>query len=184
VLDASGNNNHGSAHDVPLVDGRGHKARKFDGKGHIEVPNSRSLDPSVLGWTVEVTCKADKGEGVVLARGGATNGYCLHLEEGRPVFTVNSRNRVSQIKGSEPITGAWKKLTARITADKQLVLFVDEKQVARGKLLDFIRRDPNDTMQVGADTGSLVVEGKNLPRFVGLIERVRVYSGVTSFEKP
>jgi arylsulfatase A-like enzyme len=178
VVDASGNDNHGTAKGAPLVDSRdGGKARKFDGDGYIEVPKSMSLDPSVAGWTVEVTFKADKPDGVLLARGGRTNGYCLHLEEGRPVFTVVSRNRASQVSAPQAVGGGWTKVTARVTADKQLLLLVDGKEAAKGKLNDFIRQDPSDSMQIGADTGSAVVEGKKLPRFVGLIESVRLYSG-------
>ena len=51
------------------------------------------------------------------------------------------------------------------------------KQAGEAPLPDFIARDPNDTMQLGADTGSRVIEGPPLPQFVGRIESVRIYSG-------
>jgi arylsulfatase A-like enzyme len=178
VHDASGKDNHGAAKGAPLVEGRkGAKARQFDGKGYIEVTRSQSLDPAVAGWTIEATFKADKPEGVLLARGGAANGYCLHLEGGRPVFTVTSGNRASQLEARQNIVGEWTQLTARITADKQLVLAINGKEVARGKLHNLIRNDPRDSMQIGADLGSRVVADKMLPHFVGLIESVRLYSG-------
>ena len=41
----------------------------------------------------------------------------------------------------------------------------------------FIWRDPKEAMQVGADLGTRVVQGRPLPRFVGRIESVRLYSG-------
>jgi hypothetical protein len=178
VVDASGKDNHGTAHGAPTADGRKRaKARQFDGKGYIEVPKSKSLDPSVGGWTVEAAFKAEKGDGVVLARGGATNGYCLHLQEGRPVFTVTSAGKATRVEAKQSVAGEWVEVTARITAGKELVLTVNGKEAARGKLNAFIRRDPNDAMQIGADLGSRVVEGKELPQFVGLIESVRLYSG-------
>jgi arylsulfatase A-like enzyme len=178
VVDASGKNNNGRAHGVPLAEGQGGgKARKFDGKGFIEVPRSPSLNPAVAGWTVEVTFKAEQANGILLARGGQSHGYCLHLAEGQPVFTVVSRGRASQVVARQIVTGQWTKLTARITADRHLVLAINGKPVARGNLHDFIRQDPRDSMQIGADAGSPVVEGKPLPQFVGLIESVRIYSG-------
>lgn len=178
VVDASGKDNHGSSTKAILVDGRdNHKARKFDGNAFIDVPKSTTLDPSVGAWTVEVSCKADKPNGVLLARGGINNGYCLYLDNGRPTFTVVSRKRSSQIAAKQDVTGQWTQLTARITTDKHLVLLVNGKEAARGPLQDFIRQDPNDGMQIGADNGSIVVDGKKLPMFTGLIESVRIYSG-------
>lgn len=42
---------------------------------------------------------------------------------------------------------------------------------------DFISRDPNDTMQIGADQGSPVADEKISARFVSQVEAVRLYSG-------
>jgi arylsulfatase A-like enzyme len=178
IIDASGKNNHGTAKDVRLVEGRsGGKARAFDGKGYIEVPNSASLDPSGSAWTVEVTFKADKGDGVVLSRGGKSNGYCLYLEGGCPVFTVISQNKSSRIAARQAVSGAWTKVTARITAGKELVLLGEDKEVARGPLNDLIRQNPRNSMQIGADLGSAVVADRQLTPFVGQIESVRIYRG-------
>lgn len=178
VVDASGKKNHGTAKGAPLAEGRKDRhARRFDGKGYIEVPKSESLDPSEKSWTVEAVFKAEKPDGIILARGGATNGYCLHLEEGKPVFTTTSTNKASHVTAKQAVGSDWTTVTARITAGKELVLLIDGKEVARGKLHAFIARDPANTMQIGTDTGSKVVEGKNLQNFVGLIESVRLYSG-------
>jgi arylsulfatase A-like enzyme len=178
VQDHSGKKNHGFPMDVGRVEGRKDKqALKFDGKGYIEVAKSESLDPSMKAWTVEVVFKAEKPDGIVLARGGSANGYCLHLEEGKPVFTVTSGNKASHIVAKQAVGNDWTTVWALITASKELVLLIDGKEAARGKLHAFIARDPANTMQIGTDRGSKVVEGKELPNFVGLIESVRLYSG-------
>lgn len=178
VIDASGRSHHGTAQGTMLVEGRnGGKARRFDGSGYIEVPKAAGLNPAVAGWTVEVVLQAEKPDGVVLARGGQTNGYCLHLERGQPVFTVTSRNQATRVVGAQPVGKDWTRVTAKITADRRLLLAVDGKPAGEVRLPEFIARDPNDSMQIGADNGSRVVPGEPLPRFTGRIESVRLYSG-------
>ena len=177
VEDASPHKNHGQAKGIVWNVGRdGGKAAFFDGKAYIDVPNSKSLNPAVSSWTLEVVVKAEQPSGVILARGGAANGYLLHLEEGRPIFTVVSKNKASRVVGEKSIVGVWTKLAAQIAEDRNIRIFVDDKQVAQAALHDFIRTDPNDSMQIGADLGSPVVT-PTPPGFVGAIERVRIYSG-------
>lgn len=177
VADASGKGNQGTARGAPLAAGRdGHKARRFDGAGAIEVARSPSLNPAVAGWTVEVTFRAEKPDGVLLACGGQTQGFGLHLEGGKPVFTVVGGGTVSRIEGPEPVTGRWVRLTGRITADRRLRLMVDGQQVAAGPLRAAISKQPNEGLQIGADLGTRVVPA-GVPPFTGWMERVRVYSG-------
>ena len=81
-----------------LVPGReGRKARRFDGQGYIDVPKSPSLDPAVAGWTIEAVFKAEKDTGVILACGGVSNGYALHLVDGKPTLTVTVQKRATRI---------------------------------------------------------------------------------------
>jgi arylsulfatase A-like enzyme len=176
VTDASTFGNHGRAVGVPLVEGRdGRKARRFDGRGLIEVAKTPSLDPAVLGWTVEVAVKPEKDTGLILAGGGQSQGYALTLDAGKPVFTVVAHGRPTRIAGKQPFGDGWVKLTARITADQRLQLLVDGRPVAEGRLADPLAT-PNEALQIGADLGSHVVADGS-PRFVGLVESVRIYSG-------
>jgi arylsulfatase A-like enzyme len=178
IVDASAHKNDGAAKGVPLVEGRdGKKARQFDGKGHIDIAKSPSLNPAVGGWTVEVVFKADKGDSVLMASGGASNGWCVYLEDGKPAFTVTSGGTATTVAAKQAVTGAWAKVTAKLTADRDLILSVDGKEAAKGKLPQFIRAEPRDALQIGADLGSRVVKTKEVPNFVGLMESVRVYSG-------
>lgn len=177
VKDRSGKDNHGVAHGTALVAGRnGGRARQFDGKSHIDVPKTASLNPAVPGWSIEVSLKADEPSGVLVARGGGSNGYCLYLDKGYPVFAVNTRGRASSIRSKQKVANNWTTVGARITANKQLVLSIDGTEVGRAPLAEFIPRDPADGMQIGADLGNQVVSERP-PRFVGLIESVRIYSG-------
>ena len=51
--------------------------------------------------------------------------------------------------------------------------------VATATLPELIAKDPNDSMQIGADLGSPVVEPAP-PKFAGWIESVRIFGGESS----
>jgi hypothetical protein len=176
VLDSSGLNNHGSANGVQNDEGpAGRKSLRFDGTAYLEVPKSESLNPARNAWTVQVTAKADQPDGMLLARGGKSQGYALWLAGGRPAFTVVVGERRTTVSAKEPL-GGWFTLAGVITADRTAALYINGKLAGVEPLRDFIERDPSDGMQIGADTGSPVVEPVP-PRFKGSIESVQVFRG-------
>jgi arylsulfatase A-like enzyme len=161
----------------------GRKARRFDGKAHIEVANSPALDPAGGPWTIEAVVKAEQPTGVILARGGSSQGYALHLDEGRPVFNATANDSTSSVSAKQSITGRWVHLAAVISADRHLLLYVDGELVARSELKEFIGKDPKDSMQIGADTGGQVTSYKASSGFVGLIQSVHLFSGERTAEQ-
>ena len=174
AVDASPRANHGAIKAAQRVEGRdGHKALRFDGAGCIDIQKSASLNPARRGWTVEIACKPGKPDGVLIAHGGKSNGYCLALEKGRPVFTVVSEDRAQQLAGPELPVG-WVRVQAKIDAPRRLVLSVDGAVVAEAKLEHALAAEPHDRLQVGADLGSCVRGDHPLPPFTGLIESVRI----------
>ncbi len=178
VRDGSGNGNRGLAKDAPLTEGRtGRKARQFSGKSSIEVAKSPTLDPSDGPWTVEAVVKAEQPEGIILARGGQTQGYALHLVGGNPVFTVAANNTPASVTAKQSITGAWTHLAGVLSAEGKLLLYINGKLAASAPSKGFLTRDPNDTMQIGADLGSQVTKGGASSGFHGLIESVHLFSG-------
>jgi arylsulfatase A-like enzyme len=183
VLDVSGNNNHGQVHNATLVEGRdGKKALRLRGDGWIEVPKSDSLDPTDRAWTAEVILKSEKPDGVILARGGKSQGYALWLKQGRPIFTVVVDGEPVTVEAKEAVAD-WATVVGTITSDRKATLQVDGRVVAEAPLSGLIQRNPSDTMQIGADLGSPVVE-PTPAKFTGWIERVRLFSGEYIHGKP
>jgi arylsulfatase A-like enzyme len=177
VTDSSCKANHGRARNTSLAQGRdGKKARRFDGQGCIDVVKSSSLNPAVPNWTVEITYKTDAPDGVLLAQGGASFGYCLFLEDGRPVFTVVGQTQPSRVAATDKTLGAWTTLRASIT-DDSISLATGSAPPVRAPLRTPITREPNDVLQIGDDLGSPVLREKKPPAFKGLIESVRICSG-------
>jgi arylsulfatase A-like enzyme len=176
VVDGSGFNNHGTAHSVVPVEGPdGRKALRFSGEGYVEVPKSKWLDPSNGPWTVEVSARAEKPDGMLVARGGRSQGYALWLKAGRPAFTVMAGNKAVTVEAKDTIAD-WATITGTITAEHEIQLRVNGQVIATAPLPGFISKDPNDSMQIGADLGSRVIEPVP-PKFVGWIESLRIFSG-------
>lgn len=178
VVDASGRGNDGVAQGTKLMKASTGTAggRSFDGKSHINVKNTASLDPSVGPWTVEATFTADAADGMIVARGGQTNGYALYLVAGRPTFTYTTPDGRRTFAAKKPIDGERATVAVRLTGAKRVEISVDGKQVAEGRLPQWITADPNDEMQIGDDLRSPVLETK-VPGFQGTIQRVRIFSG-------
>jgi arylsulfatase A-like enzyme len=165
-------------HGAILGEGRdGKKALRLDGKSYLEVPKSEALRPDLRAWAIETTFKAEKPDGMLVARGGASNGYALFLEKGRPVFVITSANVSSRVTAPVDVTNRWITVSARLTNDKQLRISIDGQEVASAKAKDYIAADPREDMQIGADKGSQVVGAAIVPQFTGLIESLRLYSG-------
>jgi hypothetical protein len=176
AVDSSGLNNHGTASGIQVVPAPGGgKAFRFDGTGYIEVPKQPSLNPAEQAWTVEVNLKPDKQDGMVLARGGKSQGYALWLQKNKPCFTVVAGAKPITVTAKDPLDD-WSTVTAMIKADRTIAVYVNGVLAGTKSIPDFIAQDPNDGMEIGADLGSPVVQ-PDLPRFTGAIRSVRITSG-------
>ncbi len=145
--------------------------------GEIAVANSDSLDPSGKPLTVAAWVKAGDGDGVVLARGGASHGYAIMLEAGVPRFLLRINGKLHAVSAQQSVLGRWAHLAGVLTPDKRMALLVDGAQVAAAPVPGFISANPNDSMQVGADRSSSVGDFKDnaSPGLKGVVDEVRIY---------
>jgi outer membrane protein assembly factor BamB len=156
------------------------KAAKSPGGPWISIENSKSLDPTGKPLTVEAWVKADKRNGVVLARGGPSHGYALLIRAGQPQFAVRANQKVSVVSAKRKVVGKWVHLAGMLTADKKLKLYVDGKLTATAEAKRLIGSDPFQAMQIGADDESAVGDYTSPLAFTGLLDEVRVYYGTVS----
>jgi hypothetical protein len=124
---------------------------------------------------IEATFRAT-ADGVILARGGQSLGFLLEVANGKPVFAYRGPEELVRIVGSESIVGKWVTLKASIDKDRRMRLEMDGKEVGQARAKSFINRNPNDGMQIGADTDS-PVDRKGISNFQGQLDRVRIYQG-------
>lgn len=177
VVDGSGKGNDGTAHGAELVAADGGQARRFDGKGYLSVGKSPSLDPAQRAFTVSATVKAEKPDGVILARGGQTQGYALRLVGGRPQFLLRSDGALATVTGPEAVPDGWVALGGKLTRDLHLVLSVNGQEVARGEVEAPVASDPSEGLDIGLDRGTRVGEYGAGNGFSGLIRQVRLWQG-------
>ncbi len=116
----------------------------------------------------------ERSGGVILARGGSSHGYALHVSERRPVFAVRSSGKLHSVTGKAALTGRWTHLAAVLTQEGEMRLYVDGELAASEKAA-LLAADPAEAMEIGTDAGSAVGAYSGSPGFTGLIDEVRVY---------
>jgi len=163
--------------------GRTKTARQPATSARVCIEKSASLDPTGKPLAVEAWVKADKPDGVVLARGGNAYGYALLLTGGQPRFVVRDNNEAGSATAGEKVVGRWVHLAGVLTADRKLQLYVDGKPAATAKAPALISQDPHQAMEIGEDDGSAVGDYICPFSFTGLIDEVRVYHGKVTGEE-
>jgi outer membrane protein assembly factor BamB len=138
-----------------------------------------SLDPvgkslAVEAWVKPVGVNAN---GVVLARGGPSNGYALILQKGRPQFMIRTDGYVHSVEATEKVRARWVHIAGVLTAGKKLKLYINGKLSSEGEQSGPITAIPLQGMEIGADAAGSVGTYKTPSLFKGSIDDVRIYHG-------
>lgn len=151
------------------------KAAASGGSTYAGFPNSATLDPTAKPITVEAWISATKPNGVIIARGGPSEGYALSLSQGKPVFSIRSGGELFTVEGDRRIIGGWHHVVGVLSQDKALRLYVDGNKVSEGKAGNLISKDPAQGLEIGADMGGSVGNYESPSGFSGLIDEVRIH---------
>ncbi len=143
----------------------------------VQVGKSASLNPANTPLAVEAWIKAERPEGVILARGGPSVGFALVLSKGQPRFMVRNGERLSVAAGKKRVVGEWTHLVGMLTADKKLRLYVDGQLAAAAEADGLLASDPAQAMEIGADDKGAVGDYRSPLGFTGVIDEVNVYHG-------
>ncbi|MDP6546589.1 MAG: PQQ-binding-like beta-propeller repeat protein [Phycisphaerae bacterium] len=141
----------------------------------VRIAKSRSLNPANKPVTVEAWIKADKPNGVVLARGGEGTGYVLYIQGGRAKFAVRSGGKLVTLSGKGKIVGRWTHIAGVLNGDRKMQVYVDGKLAGSAQAAAMITANPQEGMEIGADDASIVGNYNGAMPFTGLIDEVRVY---------
>ncbi|RMF45176.1 MAG: hypothetical protein D6753_00860 [Planctomycetota bacterium] len=142
---------------------------------HASFPKTPSLDPSGKPITVEAWITITRPGGVVVARGGPTHGFVLHVHQGKAAFGVRADSQLTEITGGRRLVGGWHHLVGVLRPDKKMELYVDGELVAEGNAHSLIPKDPAQGLDIGADQGTAVGNYTSPNTLTGIIDEVRVY---------
>ncbi|MDR2171603.1 MAG: sulfatase-like hydrolase/transferase [Planctomycetaceae bacterium] len=184
IVDVSGNKNDGVLHEVILVkNDSGESAGRFNGKSFIDVQKAPSINIAKTEWTTEIVFKPESNNGILLVRGGPSQGYSLGLEDGYLVFTAVVDGRQYKIATKKTVEG-WNKVTAIFAADRTMALYLGNKKVAERKLPSLISKEPNYAWRIGSPHGKKDTDKKDgdkkdeIQGFSGIISFVKLSTGV------
>jgi len=141
----------------------------------VAISNKPSLDPTGKPVTIAAWIKADRPNGVILARGGPENGYALILDNGKLSFVIRTAKEAFAVTAKRKISNQWVHVCGTITADKQMVVSIDGEAVASGRASKLIAGTPLQGTEIGADAGGSVGSYRSPHNFAGTIDELRVY---------
>jgi arylsulfatase len=159
--------------------------------GMIRIPEGSAPNFKNKSWTVaaEVNIPQGGASGILATMGGRFGGWALWLDDSKPRFAYALSNqpkhkfRVSSDQelapGNHVVRLALKYDGGGVGKGATATLFVDEKQVAEGRIPETIvaRFSLDETFDVGEDTGTPVVEdyvAKMPYKFTGTLKKFAV----------
>ena len=132
--------------------------------------------PQIAGKTFTLSCEieTDLRDTVIVAHGGASAGYALHLKEGRVVFSVRTgpKDALTDVQ-SEPIKGPVK-IVATVGPDGAMTLAVGDQAMVKGKAPGPVSRQPAEDFCVGHDNGQPVANYSKGKPFQGKLTDLKV----------
>ncbi len=135
------------------------------------------IDPALKPFTVGATCKPAAADGVLIADGGASEGFSLYLKDGKPRFAIRSGDQLFQVVGPNALAlNRSANVVGMLSPDSKLRLFVDGNPAGTADGMPISRR-PFDGLSLGQDSGSLVGEYDTRLKFEGELSDLRIYWG-------
>lgn len=126
-------------------------------------------------FTISCTVETTQTDAIILAHGGISAGYALHLKGGRLGFAVRTgaAESISEIITPETVTSPTR-LTARLTADGTLTLTVNDSAPITGKTPRLIPRQPAENFCLGHDDGRPVTTYTAKEAFQGAVRELKL----------
>jgi arylsulfatase A len=138
-----------------------------------------SLAPQVDArpFTIQCQVETSQRDTVILAHGGLSAGYALHIRNGKIVFVVRhgAGDEFSEVTSEQPITGTVF-IQASLITDGTMTLKLDGKTVASKKGVSLVPRQPAEDFCLGHDNKKPVAVDINDAPFQGKISSLRITS--------
>jgi hypothetical protein len=138
------------------------------------VPNNKAPYIQGRGIEVNVAFSYSGSDGVLVAQGGASEGYALWVKDGIPQWTVKRTDEGTTIAGGNKLSSGKHSLSVVQDKKGMAVLKLDGKEIAKGSVGWSFKMQPHDTLSVGIDSGSPVTDYGKSKRYTGDIDQVEI----------
>lgn len=134
---------------------------------------SPDVSPQVAGKGFVISAEVDVKEpkGVIAAQGAGVNGYALYFHEGKLALSVRSAKELSSVVSSEAFPAGSHKVEAEVGADGAVILKIDGKQSATGKISP-LAKQPGEGLSIGGDGQGAVGEYSAPNEITGSVSNV------------
>jgi putative membrane-bound dehydrogenase-like protein len=117
-----------------------------------------SFPPDVTGQEISVKASIVKDErrpleGLIMAHGGKENGYGVFVDAGKIHMVVRQNGKSFTARSSGTLPKSFD-LLARLSANGEMSIFVDGKQVGKGKAPALFTQDLNEVLRTGRDVNN------------------------------
>ena len=127
------------------------------------------------GFTLSCTVETAQPDAILIAHGGLSAGYALHLRAGHVVFTVRygAGESFTEIASPEAIGGSTR-IVASLAKDHTMTLTVNDHVVATARAARLIGRQPMEDFCVGYDDAKPVTAYTAKGKFEGKIDALQI----------
>ncbi len=133
--------------------------------------------PQIGGKAFAILCivETTQRDTIVLAQGGLSAGYALHLKAGRVAFVVRTGadDAFTEITAPAELSRAMH-ITASLGADATLSLKVNDQPAVTGQAARLIPRQPAEGFSLGHDSGKPVAAYSGHDPFRGSITQLKI----------
>jgi arylsulfatase A len=128
------------------------------------------------GFTLSCTVETAQPDALLIAHGGASAGFALHLRAGHIVFMVRHGAGASftEIESPGTITGSTR-IVASLAKDRTMTLTVNDQVVATGQAKGLVGHQPQEDFCVGFDNAKPVAVYNGKGRFEGRIASISIH---------
>jgi arylsulfatase len=150
---------------------------QFDLKPGASLKKAKA--PLIKNRAITINAEVTKwgAEGVIVAQGGAAEGYSLYVHEGKPIFAMRRENMLTLAAANEALPDKAVHLGATLAKDGTMTLTVDGKTVAKAQADGVLTKMPLDGLQVGQDANGAVGDYETPNAFKGEVGKVTVELG-------
>ncbi len=130
--------------------------------------------PQIAGRALTVSAEIEPSgsDGVILAQGGAGQGFAFFLSQGKLTFAVRAAKELSTASAPEKLPSGKHTVGAVLAADGAVTFLVDGNKVGEGKLSGPVAKQPGEGLTVGEDGRSAVGAYTAPHAFPGTLEKV------------